>query len=126
MSTSRGFPARVIEALEKSMILGVRSGDEHRFTGVWVVVWKGRVFARSWNDKPTGWHRAFMQQKLGAIQVPNGRSIRVVAKRSRGERLLAAIDRAYAEKYKTPASKKWVRGFKLARRRSTTTEFVPA
>lgn len=79
MSTSRRFPARVIEALEKSMILGVRSGDDHRFT----------------------------------------------AKRSRGERLLAAIDRAYAEKYKTPASKKWVRGFKLARRRSTTTEFVP-
>jgi hypothetical protein len=125
MSTRRGFSARVIEALERSKILGVRSGDAHRFTGVWVVVWKGRVFARSWNDKHTGWHRAFMQEKLGAIQMPNGRPIRVVAKRSRGERLLAAIDHAYTEKYNTPASKKWVRGFKRARRRSTTTEFVP-
>ena len=38
----------------------------------------------------------------------------------------SAEDRAYAEKYHTSASMKWVRGFRLARRKATTTELVPA
>ncbi len=53
-------------------------------------------------------------------------SKRVRAKKVRGERLLDAVDAAYAEKYDTPASLKCVRGFRHARRRATTTEFVPA
>jgi hypothetical protein len=43
----------------------------------------------------------------------------------RGERLLDVIDDAYAKKYDTAASKKWVRGFAQARRRKNTMEFVP-
>jgi hypothetical protein len=35
------------------------------------------------------------------------------------------VDRAYAEKYDTKASLKYVRGFARARRRATTTELVP-
>jgi hypothetical protein len=119
------FPKSVLTALDASKILGVRSGTDHRFTGIWVVVVNGRVFVRSWNDKPTGWYRAFLEEPAGTIQVPKGREIRVHAKRVRGERLLDAIDAAYAEKYDTPASLKWVRGFKEARRRATTLEFTP-
>jgi hypothetical protein len=59
------------------------------------------------------------------IQVPTGREIRVRARKVRGERLLDAIDAAYGEKYNTPASRKWVHGFAQARRRKTTTEFLP-
>jgi hypothetical protein len=123
--TARGFSKPTIDALDAAKILGVRAGTEHRFTGVWVVVVKGRVFVRSWNDKPTGWHQAFLEQPLGAIQVPGGREIPVRAKKVRGDRLFDAIDEAYREKYNTPASLKWVRGFKQQRRRETTTEFVP-
>lgn len=36
-----------------------------------------------------------------------------------------AVERAYAEKYRTPASLKYVRGFRLPRRRRTTTELMP-
>jgi hypothetical protein len=123
---TRRFPARVVGALDESQILGVRAGnDPHRFTAVWVVVVNGRVFVRSWNDKPTGWHKAFAKERRGVIQLRNGRELRVVAKKPRGERLLDAIDQAYAEKYHTPASRKWVRGFRVAKRRATTTEFVP-
>jgi hypothetical protein len=61
----------------------------------------------------------------GAIQIPDRREFRVRAKKTRGERLLDAIDDAYREKYDTPASRKWVRGFAQPKRRSTTLEFVP-
>jgi hypothetical protein len=130
MTTVRATPARTfskpaLAALDAAKILGVRAGTEHRFTGVWVVVVNGRVFARSWNDKPTGWFRAFIEEPLGAIQAPGGRETRVRAKKVRGDRLLDAIDDAYAEKYNTPASLKWVRGFRQRRRRATTMEFVP-
>ena len=36
-----------------------------------------------------------------------------------------AVDRAYAEKYKTPGSRHFVEGFKEKNRRDTTTELVP-
>jgi hypothetical protein len=125
MARAPTFSKPALAALRTAKILGVRAGTEHRFTGVWVVVVNGRVFARSWNDKPTGWHRAFVDEPLGAIQVPNGRELRVRAKGVRGERLLDAIDEAYGEKYNTAASRKWVHGFAQARRRKTTVELVP-
>jgi hypothetical protein len=125
MTTARRFSTPALAALNAAKILGVRSGSEHRFTGVWVVVVKGRVFARSWSDKPSGWYRAFLDEPLGALQVPNGREHRVRAKKVRGDGLLDAIDEAYGEKYNTAASRKWVHGFAQQRRRKTTLEFVP-
>ena len=124
MTNPYSFAPGLIGAFEAAKIIGVRSGVAHRFTGVWVVVVRGRVFARSWTDAPSGWYRAFLAEPLGAIELTSGRRVRVAAKRVRGERLLDAIDDAYAEKYHTPASLKWVRGFKRRRRRATTIEFV--
>ena len=114
-----------MSAVNDSKILGVRAGarSDHRFTGVWVVVVDGRVFARSWTLKPGGWYRSFLEDPLGVIQVGE-RQVRVRAVRSRGARILDAVERAYAEKYSTPASKKYVRGFRTARRREATIEFV--
>jgi hypothetical protein len=125
MSTDRAFSKLVMAALERANIVGVRSGTEHRFTAVWVVVVNGRVFARSWSDKPTGWYRAFVEEPHGGIQLTGGRQIRVRARKVRGERLLDAIHEAYASKYDTPASQKWVRGFERPARRATTVEFLP-
>src|SRR5687767_6639212 len=105
-------------------MIGVRSGSQHKFTGVWVVVVRDRVFARSWDDKPTGWHRAFQENPTGAIQV-DGREIPVRAKKTHGERLMEEIETAYAEKYNTKGSLQYVKGFRLKRRRLTTTEFIP-
>jgi hypothetical protein len=125
VTPGRRFSKPIVAALDAAKIIGVRAGAEHRFTGVWVVVVAGRVFARSWSDKPTGWYRAFVEEPLGVIQAPGRREIRVRARKVRGERLLDAIDEAYAAKYDTPASLKWVRGFAAARRRATTLEFTP-
>jgi len=125
MSETRRFSKPVLAALTKATILGVRSGTEHRFTGVWMVVVNGRLFVRSWNDKATGWRRAFLEDPRGTIQLLSGRRIRVRARTVTGERLLAAVDAAYASKYHTAASQKWVRGLSRGRRRRTTTELVP-
>jgi hypothetical protein len=125
MTAARRFSKATLEALAKAKILGVRAGTEHRYTGVWVVVVEGRAFVRSWNDKPTGWYRAFQAEPLGSSPLA-GREIPVRARRARGERLRDAVTRAYAEKYDTKASEKWVRGFAEPHRAVTTLELVPA
>jgi hypothetical protein len=125
VTAARRFPQATREELADAKIIGVRAGAEHRFTGVWVVVVEGRAFVRSWNDKPTGWYRAFLAEPLGSIQLA-GREIPARARRTRGERLRDAVTRAYAEKYDTKASEKWVRGFAEAHRAAATLELVPA
>ena len=119
------FGTRRLAELEKAKILGVRAGTEHRYTGVWPVVLEGRLFVRSWNDKPTGWYRAFIEKPRGSISL-GAKEIPVRARAVRSARLRRAVSRAYAGKYDTKASKKWVRGFARPRREATTLELVPA
>jgi hypothetical protein len=116
----------VVRAIDESKILGVRAGhrSDHRFIGIWAVVVDGRVFARSWTQKPDGWYRTLLEDPRGTIQVGE-RAIRIRAAPARGERLRDAVERAYAEKYPTPGSRKYVRGFRAKRRRDTTIEFLP-
>jgi len=118
------FKADIVEALRKAKILGVRAGAEHRYTGVWVVVVDDRVFARSWSDKPTGWFRAFKKEPAGTLQV-GAREIAVQGKVVRGARVLDAVTAAFAEKYNTKGSQKWVEGFAEPERVVNTIEFVP-
>ncbi len=106
-------------------MLAVRAGAEHRYTGVWFVMVEGRVFVRSWNDRPTGWFRAFRSQPKGSIQL-GGQEFPVTARYTRSERLRKAVTRAYAEKYDSKASQKWVRGFARPRRERNTLELLPA
>ena len=125
MKAKHRFSSDILAALHASKILGLRAGAQpHRFIGVWVVVVNERVFVRSWSNKPHGWYRTFLEEPHGMIQIA-GREIRVRARKTRGERLMDAIDLAYREKYPTPGSRKYVEGFARARRRATTTELVP-
>ena len=118
------FADTVVEAVRSAKILGVRAGTEHRYTGVWVVVVEGRVFVRSWNDKPTGWFRAFRKQTSGTIQVAE-MEIPIRAKLVRSARIRDAVTVAFGEKYNTKASRKWVEGFAEPARALTTLEFIP-
>ena len=114
----------IIEAARKAKIMGVRAGTEHRYTGVWVVVVDNKIFARSWSDKPTGWFRAFKKEPTGTIQLGE-REIPVLAKPVRSTRLRDAVTLAFAEKYNTKGSRKWVEGFAEPERVLTTLEFAP-
>ena len=119
------FPAGIRDLLEESRSLGIRAGADHRFTAIWFVLVGGRLFIRPWNDQPAGWHRALLRDGGGTMTV-NGREIRVRARQSRGEGIFDAVDAAYADRYPTKGSQKWVRGFATAKRRATTTELLPA
>lgn len=125
MTARRRFSKVDLEALDRAKILGVRAGTEHRYTGVWVVVVEGRVFVRSWNDKPTGWFRAFRAQPQGSIQFGD-REAAVRASPVRSSRLREAVSAAYGEKYNTKASQKWVEGFAEPERAVNTIELIPA
>ncbi len=120
------FDAETLAALRKEKILGIRAGTgAHRIIGIWVVVVENRVFVRSWDVKPAGWNATLVKEPRGVIQIA-GREIPVRAVRTRSERLKTAVDEAYASKYNTPGSIKYVQGFKRsAKRRNTTTELIP-
>lgn len=119
------LPADVVAAIDKSKILGIRAGTQpHRFIGIWAVVVEGRVFVRSWSLKPRSWYRTFLEEPRGTISV-DGTEIDVRAVRTRSERLKAAVDRAYLEKYKTPGSIQYARDLGGEKSRATTTELVP-
>jgi len=124
MAKSAPFSEDVIEALRTAKSLGVRSGSDHRYTGVWPIVVEGRLFVRSWNDKPTGWFRAFKKEPDGTVQVGK-LEIPVRARHVRSERLRKAVTAAYGQKYNTKGSRKWVDGFAEPERELTTLEFVP-
>jgi hypothetical protein len=124
--SARRLPPAIVAAIDASKILGVRAGakSDHRFIGIWPVVVEGRVFGRSWTLKPGGWYHTLLNNPVGALQV-GAREVRVRAIKVRSERLLDAMERAYAEKYPTDGSKTYVRGFRTARRRAASLEFVP-
>ena len=126
MRMTRRFSAPIVAAIDESKILGIKAGarSSHRFIGVWAVVVAGRVYVRSWTQKPGGWYRTFLDDPLGMLQVGE-RQLRIRAVRARGERIRDAVERAYAKKYPTPGSIKYVRGFRTPRRRETTMELLP-
>ena len=119
--------ATVVSAVDAAKIIGIKAGakSDHKFTGVWPVVVNGRVYARSWTLKKDGWYRI----------VPGGSvwaSFRLATVRfasapipARSERVRDTVEDAYAAKFNTKASQKYVRGFRTARRREATMEFVP-
>ena len=117
------FGKAIVKAARDAKIMGVRAGTEHKYTGVWVVVVDDRIFARSWNDKPTGWFQAFRKQPAGTIQVGD-REIRVQGKPVRNAGTRNAVTAAFAEKYNTKGSRKWVEGFTEPERVLNTLEFV--
>jgi hypothetical protein len=122
---AKRFPKAVLDALIDEKILGIRAGTKpHRIIGIWMVVIEGRLFVRSWSLKTRSWWRTFLEEPRGIIEV-NGKQHKVRPILTRSERLKAAVDKAYAEKYNTPGSLKYVRGLKNKKRRDTTTELVP-
>src|SRR5678816_2607075 len=97
------FSARVIQEISRSKIIGLRAGLEpHRFIGIWCVVVENRVFVRSWSLKERSWFRTFLEDPRGFITVGD-KELKVKAIRTRSDRLKDAVDRAYFEKYNTPA-----------------------
>ena len=119
------FSSEVLSAFGSTKYLYIRSG-EHRFICIWVVVVDGRVIVRSWNDKSDGWYRAFLDEPRGHVRFDkNSEDVPIRAVRLRSTRLNDAADEAYAAKYTTQANRKYVEGFRRAKRKAATLELVP-
>src|SRR5438477_5420839 len=124
MASSKPFSKAIVSAIRDGKILGVRAGTKpHRVIGIWAVVVEGRVFVRSYTLKERSWYRTFLEEPRGIIEV-EGKQIPARPVFTRSERLKKLVDRAYAEKFPTPGSRRFVEGFKEKKRRDTTTELV--
>jgi hypothetical protein len=73
---------------------------------------------------PDGWFRTFLDDPRGTLQVGT-RNIRINGIPATSKRIRDAMERAYVEKYPTPGSRHYVRGFRTKRRRDASIEFVP-
>ncbi len=125
MPNARRLPKEIVATIRDSKILGIRAGEEpHRFIGIWAVVVEGRVFVRSWSLQPRSWYRIFLEDPRGVINV-DGKEIPIRASHPRSERLLAAIDKAYREKYNTPGSVQYAKDLGRVKSKRTTTELIP-
>jgi hypothetical protein len=119
------FPNNILESIREEKILGIRAGlKPHRVIGIWAVVVEGRVFVRSWSMKPRSWYRTFLEEPSGIVVV-SGREVPIRAVNTRSERIKDAVSRTYREKYNTPGSLHFVKGFAVKKRRDTTIELVP-
>jgi hypothetical protein len=125
MKAKPRFPDDLLAVLRTSKGLRIRAGSgKHRFIGIWMVVVEDRLFVRSWSVKPDGWYSTFLKQPRGAIQIADY-EIKVRAVPVKSERLRAAVDRTYLEKYSTPAWLKYAKDLGLPKSRATTIELVP-
>lgn len=125
MPANRRFSNETLAVIRKAMVIGLRAGSQpHRLIGIWAVVVENRVFVRSWSHKPKSWHRVFLQEPFGTIQVGD-HEFPIRAVHTRSDRLKDAVSQAYLEKYKTPGSIKYARDLGRAKSRATTTELVP-
>jgi hypothetical protein len=118
------FARAALRIIDETRYFYIRSGAEHRYIGIWVVVVDDRVFVRPWNNKKTGWYRAFLADARGSVKIDE-REVAVRARPARAKKLNDAVDRAYSDKYTTKANHKYVKGFATAKRRAATLELVP-
>ena len=63
------FGAAALRTVDETKYFYIRCGAQHRYIAIWVVVVDGRVFVRSWNDKPTGWYKAFVAEPRGSVKI---------------------------------------------------------
>ena len=125
MSASSKFAPDILAAIRDGKMLAIRAGREpHRFIGIWAVVVKGRVFVRSWSLKPRSWYRTFRNDPVGIIRVLD-REIAIRAVFTRSERMKAAVDEAYRQKYTSLGEVRFVKDMCQGECRDSTTQLVP-
>lgn len=119
------FDLQLVQAAGRDLVVGVRVGEEHRFTAVWAVVLDSRIFARSWSTTRGGWRDAIGDGVTLSIQI-GGAEVAARALPVSDEATNARVDEAYRAKYHTPAAAKYVVDMTAGDSRRSTVEFVPA
>lgn len=121
------FSKTFLKCIDKTQITSVRAGkDREKFTGIWMVVVKDRVFGRSYYGAERSWYTALLNGDNGDIKC--GTEIIPVKglKPADINTIAKAINTAYEKKYLVKSyNKKWVDGLCEPERVARTMEFVP-
>ena len=120
-------PKAFLKCINETQITSVRAGKgREKFTGIWMVVVKGRVFGRSYYGAERSWYTALLKGDIGDIKC--GKEILPVKglKPADINTIAKAINKAYERKYLVKAyNKKWVDGLCEPDRVARTMEFIP-
>ena len=121
------FPKAFLKCINETQITSVRAGkDRTKFTGIWMVEVKGRIFGRSYSLSERSWYTTLLNGDDGDIKcekeiIP----IKGVKPADLGT-ITQSINKAYEKKYLVRASnKKWVDGLCKPESVARTMEFLP-
>jgi hypothetical protein len=121
------FSKAFLKCINETQIPSVRAGKgREKFTGIWMVVVKDRIFARSYNLSDRSWYTTLLNGDNGDIKC--GKEIIPVKSLKPGDikTITKAINKAYEKKYLVKAyNKKWVDGLCEPERVARTMEFIP-
>jgi hypothetical protein len=121
------FPKAFLKCINESQITSVRVGKgREKFTGIWMVVVKERIFGRSYYGAERSWYTAFLNGDAGDIKCVK----EIVAVKGVNppdiDKINKAINKAYEKKYLVKSyNKKWVDGLAEPERVGRTMEFLP-
>jgi len=121
------FSKAFLKCITETQITSVRAGEgREKFTGIWMVVVKDRIFGRSYYGSERSWYIALLNRDLGDIKC--GKEIIAVKgkKPTDIKTITKAINKAYEKKYLIKTyNKKWVDGLCEPERVARTMEFIP-
>lgn len=121
------FSKAFLKCISETQITSVRAGkDREKFTGIWMVVVKDRIFGRSYKLSERSWYTALLSGDNGDIKC--GKEIIPVKGLKPGDinTITKAINKAYEKKYLVKTyNKKWIDGLCEPERVARTMEFIP-
>ena len=121
------FSKPFLRSVNETQITSVRVGKgREKFTGIWMVVVKDRIFGRSYYGAERSWYTALLNGDNGDLKC--GKEIIPIKglKPADINTINKAINKAYEKKYLIKAfNKKWTDGLAEPERVARTMEFVP-
>ena len=121
------FSKAFLKCINETQITSIRVGKgRDKFTGIWMVVVKDRIFGRSYYGAERSWYTAFLNGDNGDIRCKKEILPIKGLKPPDMNAITKAINKAYEKKYLVAAfNKKWVDGLCEPERVARTMEFIP-
>jgi hypothetical protein len=123
----KNFSKTFLKCINETQITSVRAGGgREKFTGIWMVVVKGRIFGRSYYGAERSWYTALLNGENGDVKCVKEIVPVKGVKPKDIKTITTAINKAYEKKYLVKAyNKKWVDGLCEPERVARTMEFLP-
>ena len=121
------FSKAFLNCINETQITSVRAGKGRtKFTGIWMVQVKGRIFARSYSLSERSWYTTLLSGETGDIKCEKEIIPVEGVKPADLVTITQSINKAYEKKYLVRAyNKKWVDGLCKTGSIERTMEFVP-